>query len=204
MAVSSMSYSLKISLLIGLIVILVVVLPASVYADNQQTAKLQARVFVAQMLDLQIEPETIAFSAEDILTGTLDTENRNYVVVKEASADNPDFVFRAASIGNVAHSVSIEGLPARDADNTILAYGMLSEMGDTLPWDQLEWRFSPQFHPHADPEDWRPLSSERHVLYSGPAYQETAVHLDFRLTVYFTDPMGAYQGTMQFTLSPVD
>ena len=188
---------------VGVVFILAAALSMNVSAQEHSVAHLQARVIVGRTLDLQVAPGTIVFSEEDILQTTLDYETFQHVVVKEATLEQPSFIFRASSFGNVAHSLTIQALPA-GSDGTGAVRGLVSDTGEELPWDRLEWRLSPVFHEEADPDDWLPLSAERHVLYSGPALQETAVYLDFRLTIQLTDAVGSYQGMMQFTLSPLD
>lgn len=172
--------------------LLLVLIGSGVQAGTpQQEAKFTVRMDMPGMLLLELDPEELVFSGEEILSGDHPEDDPTVLVASKLSSDT-DKVLSIRTIGNMPYVLMI------GAESEYL-----TSAGGGIPFFRLEWRHSPDLNEdYEGSRDWTPIDWQDDVeVLRGAAGQEIEAFLDFRVVIHVTDPIGDYSGDLVFTLS---
>lgn len=157
----------------------------------QREARFTVRMDMPGMLLLELDPEELVFSGEEILAGDHPDDEPTILVASKLSSED-DKVLSVRTIGNMPYVLMI------GAEDEYLTSG-----DGGIPFSRLEWRHSPDINEdYDDGRDWTPIDWQNDIeVLRGEARQEIQAFLDFRVIIHVTDSIGDYSGELVFTLS---
>lgn len=159
-------------------------------AYPQREVRFPVTVDIPGLLVLELDPDELVFSEEDILRGEHPDGDTTILIASKISSD-VDKTLTIRTIGNMSYVLMI---------GTEQKYLTSSE--GAIPFTRLEWRHSLGDGEIDDESPWNPVDWTNDIeLTRGYAGEEILTYLDFRVIVHVTDPIGDYQGELIFTLS---